>query len=184
MQVVLMRHAEAQRPPGLAIGQFDVPLSETGLAAAVTLAGRWPHRRPTRIVTSDLERARETAKTFAKAFQVRVRLDADWREASIGMFEGRPFAELEQTMPDALDDWYQHWRERGPPGGESWAALKTRVARAVKRVYSTRGEGPTLVVAHLGSIRAAIAVLRGDDAAALELPLGPLDAVVPGAAQH
>jgi broad specificity phosphatase PhoE len=102
-------------------------------------------------VTSDLERARETAEL---AGHPDARRDPRWREFDLGAWSGRleadvPAEELAAFRRAALV----------PPGGESWPLFQARVASAVEEL--ARAGGTWAVFTHGGAVRAAVAHVPG-----------------------
>lgn len=153
-RILLLRHAAVDRPPGIALGHTDAPLAPAGAAAADALAQAWDAPVPARILSSDLTRAIDTARPIAARFGLALATDPRWRELSFGAWEDRAFDALPKR---ALAAWGRRWTRRGPPGGESFAALRRRVGAAL--ADAVRGLDPdasVLVVAHAGAIRAAL----------------------------
>lgn len=152
--ILLVRHGQtAANAAGLLLGREDPPLTHLGrrqaAASAAALAG------VTRVVTSPLHRARQTAEAFGP--QVPVEVDERWTELDYGDFEGRPF----NDVPAAT---WQRWRRDAsyaPPGGESLAALGRRVREACEDL-ATR-DGDVAVISHVSPIKAAIAWTLGVD---------------------
>jgi len=161
-RLVLLRHAKTVARHGLAIGQFDVPLSASGKVDAARAARLWTGAVPERIVASDLSRTVETARALAKVFTRPVSLDPAWREIAYGEWEGRRFSDLEREDRERLHRWYHDWRTHPPPGGESWLMLKQRIRSALAALAKVDQAGTILVVTHAGPIRAALACVHGD----------------------
>jgi broad specificity phosphatase PhoE len=104
------------------------------------------------VVSSDLERCRQTAGVLAEALALPVRYDPDLRERSFGVFEGRPWDDVPDGAVGLAGDRVTSPGTR-PPGGESVTDLSRRVAGALDR--AGRLPGPVLVVTHGGPIRVA-----------------------------
>ena len=85
--------------------------------------------------------------------------------------------DLELEESDA-DRYKKFWIAPGttrPPGGESFADVMMRVARAVERRSAEHPDADIVVVGHGGSIRAAVAQALGlGPARALALQVDPL----------
>ncbi len=179
IELCLLRHAASAAPVGCALGQWDVPLSVRGAEALERLLDDWPHPLPSMIVSSDLVRARQTAERIAARLAVPFRIDPDWREVSLGRWQGRSWREIERDEGDALADWYANWREHAAPGGEAWPAVLARVGRATARLAAIDSSaGPMLVVSHAGAIRAFLIAVAGlGEDAAFGLSLPPLGSV-------
>lgn len=168
LELVLMRHGripanEAHRYAGI----LDEPLSPAGEEDA-RAAG--VHPEVARVYTSPRLRARQTARIcFPRAEQVVVEGLA---EMDFGDFEGR-----------SADDMYGHdaaytaWADGGCvapcPNGESRDGFTRRCADALSEVLRgarARGEGRVIVVAHGGTVMAAMSSFVAADAARKDDP--------------
>jgi broad specificity phosphatase PhoE len=183
MHLVLVRHGEVDAAPGLCIGHTDVALSADGRRAISALVESWNTRviaAPSRIVSSDLVRARESARPFGERFARRVEHEAAYREMSYGRWDGRPWIEIEAAEPAALQAWRDTWLTSAPPGGESVPQLIERARRALADICARPREGPSiLVVSHAGWIRAAVGTLLGEPTAAMfERPIDNATATI------
>src|SRR5690606_9658768 len=88
-------------------GQSDIELNATGLAQAATAAPRIAELGPTRIISSDLQRASRTAAALGEITGVPVETDARLRERSFGLWEGMTRGEIETGWPEAFRAWRQ-----------------------------------------------------------------------------
>lgn len=163
-RLFLLRHG---RPAGDGfrrfLGQTDLPLGELGRRQAAWWRERLRHIGFSRIVTSDLIRARETADIIAGRNRQRIEPLAALREIHLGDWENRLFSEIQETAPEL---WSARGRNLGgfrPPGGESFEDLQRRVVPVARNLFSENGEN-ILMVAHAGVNR----VILGD---LLEMPL-------------
>ncbi|MEI6362522.1 MAG: histidine phosphatase family protein [Actinomycetes bacterium] len=142
-------------------GQTDIPLDETGVAQAVRAAKALAKLQPSRIVSSDLSRARLTADELAALTGLPVHPDPGLRETFAGEWEGLTRPELEERFGEQLSQWAAGADVR-PGGGETRVEVAQRVVAAVDRALEHVGAGETLVVAtHGGSARAAIGAFLG-----------------------
>ena len=166
VQIILVRHASTAWSGVRYCGVSDPPLSPTGLAEARRLAESLAADLlvDTRIVTSPSRRAVATASTIADIARLPgVELDARWREADVGVAEGRTFDELSGIAPDvaaalAAGDLRIDW-----PGGETYASLAARVAAAWADLLADGR--PAVVVTHAGPLMHACAIAEGRDVA-------------------
>jgi broad specificity phosphatase PhoE len=171
--VWLVRHAPTRdNLDGVVMGQRDTPPTSYGLSAAEGLAAGVTFARA---VSSDARRAQETARAIAPDAQLR--LDERLRERCFGEWEGCDKRELRAAHPEAFTAGGAIRLDTEPPGGESLAQLLDRVHGAL----SDLGESgdPVLVVAHNGSLRAALVLLGETDlVAATTMSLDYLSPVV------
>jgi probable phosphoglycerate mutase len=154
--ILLIRHGQtAANAAGLLLGREDPPLTDLGRRQAAALADA--ASGVTRVVTSPLRRARETAAAFGPPVPVEV--DERWTELDYGELEGRPHGEVPSET-------WRRWRDDrafAPPGGESLAALGLRVREACDELGGKAGDGDVAVVSHVSPIKAAIAWTLGVD---------------------
>ena len=133
----------------------DPPLSETGRAQAQTLEPRLKGTF-TAVYSSGLQRTTETAQLALPS--VEAIPDARLRELSFGAWEGKTWAEVAATDPDALASWYADPYEHAQTKGERYADLETRVQTWLGTLPKA---GRILAFTHGGPIRAVLYGLTG-----------------------
>jgi broad specificity phosphatase PhoE len=181
-RLLCIRHAESTwNALGRWQGQADPPLSAAGRAAAERLAKRLVEelRDCAGLVSSDLLRARETAGILGRALG---REPEHWpllREVDVGSWSGRATAEIEALWPDDYRRFRAGDPELRPGGGESRRVLRERALAGVRALESRFGEGPIVVVTHLGWIRALAPGLQLANAGTLWLDSATLGAAEP-----
>lgn len=138
-------------------GQSDTPLSDFGRRQAQAMAPLIAGLRPTMALCSDLTRTRETAALLGYPDATQ---DPRLREIDVGDWAGRPIPELLAEDAAAFRGWRAGTHR--PPGGESWAAFRNRVAAVVTGLPDAETDDERiLMVAHGGVIRALLDVLLG-----------------------
>jgi broad specificity phosphatase PhoE len=99
MRFVLVRHCETDwNAEGRLQGLSDRELSTVGRAQAWELAGELLPLGITRMVSSDLQRAVQTAEILNVRLRVPISLDQRLRECSFGRFEGLTWPEVEELF--------------------------------------------------------------------------------------
>ena len=107
------------------------------------------------VLSSPLQRARDTAEAAAKQLGLDVLVDDDLIETDFGAWEGLTFIEAAQRDPDL----HQHWlRDTSvvPPGGESFDTVAERVRRARNRIVADYAGSTVLVVSHVTPIKSML----------------------------
>ena len=156
--VWLVRHGQAESPPGLAIGHGDPPLSAEGQRQIARLAIRLAAQPVQRVFSSDLKRARMTAELIAANHGLEVDVCPELREIDFGIWEGRALGDLWTEKPDEAEAWERNLR-RVPTGfGERFEALESRVAQFRSRLDGYR---VAVVVAHRGPLAVLLNQLTG-----------------------
>jgi probable phosphoglycerate mutase len=133
MAIFVARHGETELNAARVIQMPTTPLSARGRRQADRLAERLVPLGVTRILTSDLARAVETAGAIAARTGAPIVVDPVLRERDFGDIRGTPYNELGRD-PFAAD---YH-----PPNGESWTVFHARVAEAWALVARIAGDTP------------------------------------------
>ena len=113
-----------------------------------------------RIYSSDLTRARETAGLLAQDRPLEVTVRTELREIYLGDWENRPFSEIQAIYP-------HQWTARGldlsgfrPPGGESFADVEKRVLPLMADIIAKESAN-VLLVSHAGVNRVILCRMLG-----------------------
>jgi len=146
--LLLVRHGRtAANASGLLLGRADPPLDPVGQRQAEAVAATLV--RPARVVSSPLQRCRETAACFG----VPVDVDERWIELDYGEWDQQPLADL------PTDVWVR-WRsdlDLRPPGGETLRELGMRVRAACDALLDEARDTDVVVVTHVSPLKAALA---------------------------
>ena len=145
--VHLLRHGEVHNPTGVLYGRRSgYHLSELGQAMAQRVADTIGDRDITRIVSSPLERAQETATPLAEARGLDVLLDERVVEAG-NRFEGQGFGVGDGALrkPSA---WLHLWNPWRPSWGEPYKQLVARMMAAVYDVRDAVTGHEAVIVSH------------------------------------
>ncbi|MFI6578320.1 MSMEG_4193 family putative phosphomutase [Nocardiopsis sp. NPDC050513] len=172
--LLLVRHGMTDATgPRLAGRAEGVHLNDTGRAQAARLARRLAELRPAALVSSPLERCRETAETVGELLGAAVTPDDRLIECDYGTWTGRGLEELAaEPLWRVVQD---HPSAARFPGGEALATASARAVEAIRdwngRVSLARADGeqgpPVYVVCSHGDIIKAIVA----DALGLHLDL-------------
>jgi broad specificity phosphatase PhoE len=123
-------------------GQTCAGLTEHGRVqaerTAETIATRWPGAL---VISSDLERCRDTAAPIAQALGVSVRHEPLLRERAFGAWEGFTRADLEREDPARYQRWKSGEDLLDEVGGETDVVLRERAASAFSALLDGTGLG-------------------------------------------
>ena len=155
--VLLVRHGRTTaNAHGVLAGHTPgVTLDDTGVAQAAALADRLTGLRLARVVSSPLERCRQTAAPLAQAAGLPLLTDDRLAEAHYGDWTGRSLRDLART---SLWRTVQDHPSRAVfpgPDGESMAAVAARAVAAAR-------EHDRAVAIEAGDTAAWVAVSHGD----------------------
>jgi broad specificity phosphatase PhoE len=151
----LARHGETPDNEGrLILGRRDPPLSGRGREQATRLASRAIAVGVIAVWVSPLLRARQTAAVVGNVIGVEPIVLDELIESNRGTWEGRPQQELAASSPELFEAFEKANPDFVFPGGESLVSQVERTRSALTIVAA--GQGPALVVAHAGTIRAAL----------------------------
>jgi probable phosphoglycerate mutase len=160
--IYLLRHGAVQLPKGCKryIGWHDLPLNSLGFRQAVAWADYFSGLGLEEICCSDLIRCRVTAGIISARFSIEPRVYSEFREVSLGAWEGKSFEYVQTLQPREFQKRGEHLADHRPPGGESFRDLQNRtwpLFEAVVRRLRKR----TLIVTHAGVIRVLLCRLLG-----------------------
>jgi broad specificity phosphatase PhoE len=127
------------------MGHSEVPLNANGRQQVERLAERLASEPIDIIYSSDLLRAKETARTIGRRHpEAHLVLDPELRERNSGVFSTQPISEHEAARRASG----QHYRDWRPPGGESLREVKDRAGRWYSQHRQTDADKTILVVSH------------------------------------
>ena len=152
-QIVVVQHGDKERTAG------DPGLTDIGRTnAQATAAWLSSAQRVTRVVTSPMRRAVETARPIADALGLDLTTDDRLRERM--NWEGE-----EQTLGEFLDEWRRASADRSfvPRSGDSSEQAAGRFLAALEALAETGDDGDVAVVAHGGVTVDAIRTVLGDE---------------------
>lgn len=159
--VYLVRHGQSEwNRLRLTQGQTRHPrLTRLGREQAARAASLISYdlagRAATRVLSSDLVRAVETAEVVGEELRAPVTLDTRLREQHLGHLEGRSYEETWKAAE--AHDWTDPALRVA--GGESMLEVHDRLGAVLAEVAEY--EGVTVLVSHGDAIRAAVAYLAG-----------------------
>jgi 2,3-bisphosphoglycerate-dependent phosphoglycerate mutase len=124
-------------------GWSDVPLTEDGRRQALEAGLALKGRRINAIVSSDLNRAQETAEIIGEVLNIRPRFSARLRPWGLGTFTNRPMSEVTPQI-----EAYARNRPDTPvPEGESFNQFRLRAFDGLASAVA-KNPGKIVIVAH------------------------------------
>ena len=129
-------------------GQADYPLTDTGRAQARKLAERWKEENVKfdLVISSPLERAKETAEIIASTLHVKVEFESLWLERDNGEFSGLTAHEVRQNFVHST--FSTPYDPVGGVGEGDWE-LFLRAGQALQKLLK-REPARYLIVSHGG----------------------------------
>jgi 2,3-bisphosphoglycerate-dependent phosphoglycerate mutase len=161
MRLILVRHGETvHNAANMVQGQAEGRLSAKGERQAKAASARLQDIGIDAIYSSDLGRARETAKIAASHFPgLSISEDPRVREQNFGIFEDRPIVELLREMDSEESDFATFI----PAGGESRADFHQRVLEFFLELRERHAGQTVLLVTHYGVINLLLGSLLNHD---------------------
>lgn len=156
-RLILIRHGQTDYNATRRMqGQLDTQLSAIGRDQAAAAGQQLLSENISRIISSDLSRAHDTAMIIADVLGLEVSTDPRLRETHLGEWQSKTAMEVDQELPGARAAW-RHDATWAPPGGESRVAVAVRARPVVEELMASYEdwEGRSvLMVAHGGTISA------------------------------
>jgi broad specificity phosphatase PhoE len=171
--ITLLRHGlSTANHEGVVQGQKDYPLHSTGIEQAQHLAIYWSDQGRTfdQIITSPLQRAKDTAVVIAAKLSLPIVEDPIWLERDFGEGEGLTYTQIH----DYLSANSMSWTSNEPffANSETEADLLKRASQGVNTIINNENQ-VLLIVSHGGILGAAMRSILG-------IPLPQSDVRPPG----
>lgn len=147
MRLYLIRHPRPDIAAGICYGRSDIALAEDPAASAAALSACLPAGLP--VFSSPLRRCLDLARQLHSAPQIDERLV----EMNFGRWEMRRWDDIPRNEIDA---WAADPVTYTPPGGESPAQVRVRVA-----AWLAERPPAAVLVSHGGVLRACVGELTG-----------------------
>jgi broad specificity phosphatase PhoE len=151
----LVRHAAHDRVHDTLCGRMPgVSLGASGLAQARCLSEFFATEKIDRLLTSPLERARETAEEISRGTRLSAEILDGLIEIDFGGWTGMRFEALAQDQRWAA--WNAARSVNRPPGGESMLEAQARIVTAMERLRNAGAGKVFVLVSHADMIKAAL----------------------------
>ena len=154
-QIDLVRHGPVAGPAAL-YGWTDVMLQQSSPACLSWLSTQSYQT----ILTSPLQRCRQSAEAQAQRLQLELVIEPDLKEMNFGLWDGVPFDEQSLYWPEQQKFWQQPFANTAPQG-ESVTDFQQRVLQAFERHSNAQylQQQHALWLVHAGVIRILLASL-------------------------
>ncbi len=161
-RLLLIRHGRSVWNAARRIqGWADPPLDEVGRAQARHISERLRAERPTKLYTSPLQRAAETAEIIGQALDVPVEADDRLKEHGVGDLEGLTWEEVVDQYPNLAQHWEKGSADMLIPGEENFQSFQARVAATCDEIATRHAEEIVGIVTHGGVLSAYLNHLIG-----------------------
>ncbi len=149
-RICIARHGETDwNTAGILQGWLDVPMNERGRQQAREFAGACADAGFSRVYTSPLRRALESAEIIAERLGLPPPVcHGGLKERNFGVIQGIPKAELAELDPVLLEKILKRNPACSFEQGESMDDFATRVLHAVTVIGANNAGGCVLVITH------------------------------------
>ncbi len=159
MYIYLIRHGQTEANINeIYQGNADVPLNKTGKEQARILAWRMKEYPLEAMFSSHLERALNTARAIGEYHDVKIEIEHDLQEISLGDWQGKSREQVRKEYPDFI----KARKEKGDyystpvPGGESYSELEKRATDVLEKIVKGTDKNHVAVFTHGGVIKSII----------------------------
>ncbi len=146
------------------MGHANYELSDLGRKQAEALMGRFQKEglQPTRVYSSPLRRAMETAEIIARSWTAAVESWDDLKELDTGVLTNLTSGEIRERYPEIEEKWRMSGQLAGVEDGESIVQQRNRAHRVVDAVVRLHSDDDSVVmVTHGGMLPHIISALLG-----------------------
>jgi len=163
--LIIWRHGETDHnASGIWQGQLDTALSDKGREQALAAAAALATYSPSVIVSSDLQRAADTARSLASQVGLQVRYDERLREIHAGLWQGMTAGDVAEQFPVEQAALLAGEDIQRGVHGESLGQVAERTRAAADELLADLAPGDCAVIATHGVAgRTVVASLVGLD---------------------
>lgn len=161
-KILLVRHGQSiGNASGIIQGKSNFKLSGTGRSDVKKLVreNKKLFNQYDSLVSSTLNRARETAIIISDELDKKITFDTLLEEFDVGILEGLKKADVKEIYPE----YYKVWKKRGDldtiPGAEKGDILQARVLMYLEKYLNS--DSKEIIVSHAGFIRSLINTVYG-----------------------
>ena len=147
-RVWLARHAETPTPTVFHGAESDIGLSELGERQAVAAAEWFLTLQPTRLISSNMLRARRTAAPIAQRTELPHIVESRFHERRIGDMSGQPFSTTDGFWPITVREWSSGNTAYTTPDAESFDELRERLVTAWNDTMAAHAGERIVIIAH------------------------------------
>lgn len=159
-RVLLVRHAVAEGN-GRFHGHTDMPLAREARQQLRVLVPKLSRYSVDIVYSSDLERARATAKAVARSLDVEIVIRSDLREMDFGSWEGLSWQQIARRFPRLSSDWLARCPHQPIPGAERFERFKERVTCEIEDIIRANSGRCAAIITHGGVVRLTLARALG-----------------------
>jgi broad specificity phosphatase PhoE len=161
--IFLIRHGETEfNRLGVFRGRYEVDLNDRGRRQAEDAGSSLKGRGITFILTSPLERARETAAIIAGIIGVDYKVDEAFNNIHLGIWQGVAKDRVKEQYPDLWRKWTTAPEELRVPGAETVEEVRKRSFSRLEELTGSDGASFGIVTHR--------SVLKGLAASILNVP--------------
>ena len=161
--IYLVRHGYSlANEKNLFLGHGDMGLTEKGKLQAEVASEYLSSLKPDVIYSSDLIRAKDTAKPTAEKLGLKINLDKRFREIDAGEWDFMPFLDWIKNYPDEFKKWGDDKYNARCVGGETIIELKDRIVGAIEELVKLHENQTIMIFAHANPIQVFSAYATGD----------------------
>lgn len=152
MKLSVVRHGETDwNIQHRMMGQLDIGLNANGIAQAAAVAARLAGKHYDVIVSSDLQRAVDTARAIANEHREAAFVtDARFRERNIGIFQGLTRTQTAAMYPELIKEVQEDPWNAKIPEAETRMEMAARVREGLLDLRRQYGGQSVLLVTHGG----------------------------------
>lgn len=127
-------------------GTLDIPLSEAGMKQVAELTEQLRADLPVAVYASPNQAAEQTAELIATELGMKVKTIDKLQNLDHGLWQGMLVDDVKTKQPKIYRQWQEQPETICPPQGETVAAVKQRVAGAMKKILKKHKPEATLAL--------------------------------------
>ncbi len=162
--IYLVRHGSTQsNKKRIYMGWSEEGLDEEGIKKAEELSMKLKENRISKIYTSPIRRAVQTAEILNRYLSTEITIEEDLREMKLGEWKGMSEEEIKLSYPREWKIWNKRPAELILPGREKLSSVQERSIGAIKGILNENSNRRVIAVTHVAVIRCLILFCKNLD---------------------
>ncbi|MDD2352266.1 MAG: histidine phosphatase family protein [Candidatus Caldatribacteriota bacterium] len=160
--IILVRHGECRgNREGLFRGRSDFPLNEVGIMQARELAQEIKQFHPSRIYTSPLTRATQTAEEIKKECKIEVEKREALNNIELGPWEGKSKEYISREYPKEWEIWLKEPEKLSFSNMEPLYSVQKRAREDLDNIIKKHTGECVVIVSHRALLKPLISSCIG-----------------------
>lgn len=147
LKLLIIRTGETEyEDQGRVQGTLDIPLNEDGRQQIEHVAEQLRDTKIDACYAGPCRATKQSAEILGAALKLKPKTVEDLRNLDHGLWQGMLIKDVKEKQPKVYRQWQEHPETVCPPQGESIAAVRERLRKALAKIVKKQKSGTVAIV--------------------------------------